>query len=67
MSEPEEAMKEVLFKDIPVDTEFFVGDVQYKKIPEVRISCCSAHTAEEINNPNVKAHILPLTKVKVKV
>ena len=59
--------KEFLFKDIPVGTEFFMGDVKYKKIPEERISCCRANTAVEADNPSAKTQVLPLVKVKVEV
>lgn len=61
----EENTKEVLFKDVPVNTEFFIGDVKYRKIPEERINCCKANTAVEVENPSAKAQILPLVKVKV--
>lgn len=58
-------MKEVEFKDLNVDDEFTLNDVEYKKTPEQRISCCKYLNAIEKNNPGNKIQVRPQTKVQI--
>jgi hypothetical protein len=55
----------VQFKDVAIGSQFIFNDVKYEKIPEIRVSCCTAHTAQEVGNPNSKIQILPLVEVEV--
>jgi hypothetical protein len=57
-------MKEVLFKDVAVGSNFRYEDKECQKIPEKRISCCKRLNAIVLVD-NTKVGIKPLTKVRV--
>jgi hypothetical protein len=43
-----------LLSDVPVNATFTVNGVQYKKIDEVKVSCCRSINAEAVDNPSNK-------------
>ena len=43
-----------LLSDVPVNATFTVNGVQYKKINEVKVSCCRSINAESTDNTNNK-------------
>lgn len=53
------------FKDLNVNEEFTFNGVQYKKIDEVRVSCCRCINACLVNDPNNKIQVKPLDEVVV--
>lgn len=58
-------MKKVLFKDLQIDQVFKVGETEYKKITEHRVSCCRFTNACEVSNENNKMGFKPLTEVEI--
>jgi len=53
------------FKDI-LDGEIFkVNQLEYKKIPSVKISCCRSINAELTSDTNKKTFVQPITEVEV--
>jgi hypothetical protein len=58
-------MKTVQFKDVVLDQNFKINDIEYKKIPEKRISCCKFTNACLVSDNNQKVGIKPLTEVQV--
>lgn len=53
------------FKDV-VDGEVFkMNDLEYKKIPAVKVSCCRSLNAESTTNANDKIFVQPLSEVEV--
>lgn len=54
------------FKDIPVDTVFTLNGVDYKKINEVRVSCCRSINACRVDDNNNKIQVKPLDEVTTK-
>lgn len=53
------------FQDVQVNEEFTFNGVQYKKIDEVRVSCCRCINACLVSDPNNKVQIKPLDEVVV--
>lgn len=45
-----------LLSDVPVDTTFIVNGVEYKKVNEVKVSCCKSINAEAVGNANNKTY-----------
>lgn len=58
-------MKTVQFKDVKVDQVFKMGEIEYKKITEKRISCCKFTNACLVTDENQKVGVKPLTEVQV--
>jgi hypothetical protein len=42
-----------------------MNGIQYKKIPDIKISCCRSINATAVDNPNNKIQVQPLTEVEV--
>lgn len=57
--------KLVQFKDVPVEKSFKMNGVDYIKIPEIRLSCCSVLNAAHASDINNKIQVLPLTEVEI--
>lgn len=53
------------FKDLAVNDEFSFNGLQYKKIQEVRVSCCRSINACLVNDANNRIQIKPLDEVTV--
>lgn len=53
------------FKDVNVNEEFTMNGILYKKIDEVRISCCRSINACLVNDSNNKIQVKPLDEVTV--
>lgn len=53
------------FMDVAIGTTFRHEGNDYRKIPEERISCCSAINAQGINNNQQRIQVLPLVEVEV--
>jgi hypothetical protein len=58
-------MATVEFKDLAEGAEFIYNSIQYKKIPVIKVSCCTSLNAENITDSNKKIMIRPLEKVEV--
>jgi len=58
-------MKTVQFKDVKLDQVFKLGDIEYKRIQEKRISCCKYTNACLVTDENQKIGVKPLTEVQV--
>lgn len=58
-------MAEIDFKDLTDGGEFVYNDIRYKKIPTVRVSCCSSFNAAKVDDLNSKIMVRPLEKVKI--
>lgn len=58
-------MKEVQFKDLKIDDIFTLNGLQYKRVADVRVSCCRVLNAESIENPKEKIPVKPLTVVQI--
>lgn len=58
-------MKTVQFKDVQINQVFKLGDTEYKKIQEKRVSCCKFTNACLTSDENQKTGIKPLTEVQV--
>jgi hypothetical protein len=43
-----------LLSDVPVNTIFIVNGVEYKKLDEVKVSCCKSINAEAVGNATNK-------------
>jgi hypothetical protein len=54
------------FKDLQVGDLFYVGDVEYKKIKEVKVSCCKRINAHESADHLKRIKIDPETVVSIK-
>ena len=54
-----------LLSDVPVNATFLVNGVEYKKINEVKISCCKSINAEAVGNANNKTFFPGNTLVEV--
>jgi len=53
------------FKDVAVNEEFTFNGLQYKKINEVRVSCCRSINACLVSDANNKIQVKPLDEVTV--
>lgn len=53
------------FMDLSVGTKFKTNNIEYIKIPDERISCCTVHNAAKADEQNTKVQILPLTEVEI--
>lgn len=51
------------FKDVAVNEEFMLNGVQYKKIEEVKVSCCRSINACRVDDVNKKIQVKPLDEV----
>jgi len=54
------------FSEIAVNTEFTYQNKLYKKVPEIRKSCCEFTNAEEVENPSNKIGVIPIAEVQIK-
>jgi len=54
-----------LLSDVPVNATFTVNNVEYKKINEVKVSCCRSINAEAVGNANNKTFFPGNTLVEV--
>lgn len=53
------------FKDLADGEIFKHNNLEYKKIAQVKISCCKSINAEEVANASNRAFIGPLVEVEV--
>lgn len=53
------------FKLLNDEETFIVGDVTFKKIPTVRVSCCKAINAHQVDNPSNRIFVPPENEVDV--
>lgn len=53
------------FKDLTDGELFRYNNLEYKKIPAVKISCCRSINAEESTNAQNRTFIQPTTEVEV--
>lgn len=53
------------FSGIQNGTKFTHNGIEYIKVPEHRISCCSFTNAAQTDDPNKKIGIPPATEVEV--
>lgn len=53
------------FMDVDVGAQFKIGDINYTKIQDERISCCKVNNAVKSDDPNSKIQVLPITEVEV--
>lgn len=53
------------FMDLSVGDRFKSGDVEYVKIPDERVSCCTVYNAAKADETSTKIQVLPLTEVEV--
>jgi hypothetical protein len=58
-------MKTVQFKDVSVDQNFKMNDIEYKKIQEEKVSCCRFTNACLASDAKQKTGIKPLTEVQI--
>jgi hypothetical protein len=58
-------MKTVQFKDVPVDTTFFMNNVEYKKVVEKKISCCKSINCALASDVKQTGSVKPLVEVQV--
>lgn len=54
------------FSTINNGTKFVHNGIEYVKIPEHRISCCSFTNAVQVNDASKKIGIPPATEVEIK-
>jgi hypothetical protein len=56
-----------LFSEVAVDEKFTISGspLVYRRIADVRVSCCKVYNAEEDANSNNKTYLAPGTVVKV--
>lgn len=53
------------FMDLAIGTAFRHEGSDYRKIPEERVSCCSAINAQGVHNAQHRIQVLPLVEVEV--
>lgn len=58
-------IKTIDFKDVAEGVTFSYKGKQYKKIPPVKVSCCTTLNAIETNETNNKIMVRPLEMVEV--
>lgn len=58
-------MKMIKFKDVAENTKFVMDNIEYKKIPEKRVSCCRSTNAVSSTDEKKKIQVTPLTEVQV--
>jgi hypothetical protein len=56
---------QTLLNDVPVNANFVVNGITYKKVTEVKVSCCKSINAEVVGNPNNKTFFPGNTLVEV--
>ncbi len=60
-------LKTIKFMEVSEGQSFVLADLQYLKIAEQRISCCSAINATLSNDAATKIQVLPLQEVQVEI
>jgi hypothetical protein len=53
------------FMDLQVGDKFVHGGIEYVKIPDERVSCCHVNNSQQLNDPNTKIQVTPITEVQV--
>jgi hypothetical protein len=53
------------FNELSVGDTFTLNGVEYKKINEVKISCCKSINAASTANENMKIKVTPITEVEI--
>lgn len=53
------------FKDVAIDEQFTFNGLQYKKIKEVKVSCCRSINACLVSDAKSKIQVKPLDEVTV--
>lgn len=53
------------FVDLAVGDKFTLNGIEYTRITDERISCCHVNNAAQINDPNTKIQVVPITEVEV--
>ncbi len=57
--------KLVPFHELAVGSTFKFQGIDYTKIETIRVSCCTALNAAQVNHPEVKQFITPVQQVEV--
>lgn len=58
-------MSSKLFKDLADNDIFKSKGIEYKKIPQFKVSCCRSVNAEQVDNANQKTFIQPSEEVEI--
>jgi hypothetical protein len=53
------------FKDLQIEEVFTWNGIQYKKIPDEKVSCCYVNNAAMVDDPTKKTRVIPITEVEV--
>jgi hypothetical protein len=53
------------FSELSNGQQFTFNSIDYIKIPEERISCCSVLNAVQANDRSIKIQITPITEVEI--
>lgn len=53
------------FKDVADGELFKTNNIEYKKIPQVKVSCCRSLNAEQTADANQRIFVQPNTEVEV--
>ena len=53
------------FKELSEGSVFKYNGLDYKKVPQVKVSCCRSLNAQEINNEQNQIFVQPLIEVEV--
>lgn len=53
------------FQNVEDNTVFKINDTEYRKVPQVKISCCKSINAVQVANEANRTYIQPSTEVEV--
>ncbi len=53
------------FSEVTNGQRFTMNSIEYIKIPEERVSCCSALNAVQADNRSAKVQVAPITEVEI--
>lgn len=53
------------FSEITNGQHFTMNSIEYIKIPEERVSCCSVLNAVQADNRSSKVQVTPITEVEI--
>jgi hypothetical protein len=54
------------FKDLIINDQFILHNNSYKKIADIKVSCCRKLNACLVDDPNHKIEVKPLEEVELK-
>lgn len=55
----------IKFNELIDGAKFKINNIEYQKIPLVKISCCKSMNAVAIDNDKNRIHVAPLTEVEI--